>query len=176
MLSGRKLNLGCGSNKIKDCINIDINPDNSPDMVLDFTKQLPFDSDSFDAVYMFHVIEHVAKRFHEGIFYEVFRVLKPDHKFYLSYPEFLRCAESYKDNRQGYRDFWEATIYGRQLYPSDTHIALMDTTRLLPKLASLGFHDIIARPEPVDDWNTIVQAKKGSILTHEQATKSNLGF
>lgn len=176
MLPKLRLNLGCGSNKIKDCLNIDINPDNKPDMVLDFTKVLPFGSESVDAVYMFHTIEHVAKNLHEAIFYEVFRVLKPGCKFYLSYPEFLKCAENYKNNKFGWRKFWEATIYGRQLYAADTHVALMDTEQLMPKLVTMGFYDIIARPEPNEDWNTILQAKKGFLVTHEQAVKANFGF
>lgn len=176
MLPELRLNLGCGSNKIEGCINVDIEPSNNPDVVFDFTQAFPYDSDSVDAIYMFHVIEHVKKQFHETIFCEVGRVLKPNAPFFLSFPEFLRCADSYRTNRYGKRDFWEATIYGRQLYPSDTHIALMDTTRVVPLLKRLGFHSIEVAQEPDEDWNTIIKARKGYILTHEQAARINFNL
>jgi predicted SAM-dependent methyltransferase len=171
-----KLNLGCGSNKIPGCVNIDIEESNNPDLVADFTKALPYDTSSVDAVYMFHVIEHVKKALHEAIFYEVARVLKPDCFFYLSYPEFLTCVKCYQENLYGKRDFWEATIYGRQLYPADTHVALMDTKYVTTKLTRVGFKDLVVASEPDEFWNTTIKAKKGSFLSHEQAAKINFNF
>lgn len=176
MLPKLRLNLGCGSNKIDGCVNVDVNPDLNPDLVADFTKTLPFDSNSVDAVYFFHVIEHIPKTQHQSVLYEISRILKPGCSLYMSYPEFLKCVECYKENRYGKRDFWEATIYGRQLYPSDTHVALMDTPFVIRKLKALGFYDIVSKPEPVEDWNTTISCKKGFVLTHEHATRINLGF
>lgn len=47
---------------------------------------LPFPSESFDAVVSWEVIEHIPKHTEEKMFSEVWRVLKPGGVFYLSTP------------------------------------------------------------------------------------------
>ena len=63
----RTLNLGCGANKIPGSVNMDIEPSLEPDVIADFTEPLPFEAAEFDEVYLFHTIEHVQKKFHQGI-------------------------------------------------------------------------------------------------------------
>ena len=153
----RTLNLGCGSRKIPGAVNVDIEKTLSPDIVADFTEKLPFPDADFDEVYLFHTIEHVQKKFHEGIFREVRRVLQEGGIFYLSYPEFSVIAKNWLENKQGNREFWEHTIYGRQLYPNDYHLCAMDTNEVRLKLEMCGFKDIAYRPEP-HEYNTILKA------------------
>ena len=40
----------------------------------------------------------------------------------------LRLPQFWLDNKYGDRDFWEATIYGRQLFPADFHVCAIDST------------------------------------------------
>lgn len=154
------MNLGCGSEKIANCINIDINPELKPDLVLDFSKAMPFPADFVDEIYLFHVIEHIQEKFHIPMLLEFHRVLKPFGKLYISYPEFTKVAQNYIDNAEGKRDFWKATIYGRQLYPSDFHVSLMDSRTFVECLDFCGFKDITVTPEKREDFNTIIFAKK----------------
>ena len=155
----RCLNLGSGSRKIPNAINVDIEASLSPDVIADFTEPLPFESDEFDEVYLFHTIEHIQKKYHQSIFYEINRVMKDSGTFYLSYPEFKTIAQNWLDNRMGQRDFWEATIYGRQAYPNDYHLCAIDSIEMKLLLEKCGFRDIAIRPEmPSTPYNTVLKA------------------
>lgn len=158
----RKLNLGCGQNKIEGCINIDVEESVKPDLVADFRRNLPYTDNDIDTVYLFHVIEHIEECHHRNILEEIYRVLKPNGLFYISYPEFVKVAQNYIDNKRGLRDFWKKVIYGRQLYKSDYHVALMDTKYFVQLLEEVGFHEIRHKPEHIDDFNTVIRCSKGN--------------
>jgi SAM-dependent methyltransferase len=164
------LNLGCGSNKIEGAVNVDIETSCKPDLIHNFTHvPLPYGEGSVDRVYLFHVIEHIPKKLHRFVLSEISRVLKPGGEFYVSYPEFIECAKRYIENTEAKRDFWEATLYGRQLYESDFHVALMFTPHFLESLREFGFSRVIAHPEP-EEYNTVVFAVRanGKVQTIEE--------
>lgn len=164
-----KLNLGCGSNKIAGCINIDANPDVKPDQVLDFRERLPYDDSSVDEVYLFHTIEHIEKKYHVGLFKEIRRVLKSEGIFTLAYPEFKRILENWLTNKNDNRQFWEATIYGRQLYPADYHVSAMDSLELSEVLKVVGFKGVRTYQEAIEDFNSITTCRKGEpMMNYEQ--------
>jgi SAM-dependent methyltransferase len=150
-----KLNLGSGSNKIDGFVNIDINPANNPDVVCDILKGLPYETSSIDEIVLFHTIEHIEKFKHKGLFIEVRRVLKPDGLFVISYPEFSKCVQFWLDNKYGDRDFWEATVYGRQLFREDYHVCVIDSTDLRVRLKEAGLNMFKFKPEPDQEHNTI---------------------
>ena len=157
-----KLNLGCGTTKLPGFVNVDAEKSCKPDLVCDFTKQrLPYKANSVDEVVLFHTIEHISKKLHQGILASIWNILKPDGTFYLSYPEFTKCVENWKKNWKGQKEFWEATLYGRQLYPTDTHVCIMHTPDFKEVLESCGFKDIISVPEPAEPFNTLVSCRKG---------------
>lgn len=57
----KKLHLGCGHEYLKDYLNVDVNKDVGPDMVVDLNKvPWPFEDDQFDEVLAKHVLEHLA--------------------------------------------------------------------------------------------------------------------
>jgi predicted SAM-dependent methyltransferase len=171
-----KLNLGCGSTKIKGCINIDAEKKCKPDRVHNFLKgPLPFRKNYADEVYLFHTIEHIRKIFHRTILREIHRVLKPDGIFMVSYPEFLRCVENWAINKDEQKPFWEMTIFGRQLYPSDHHVCIMDSRDFVQTLLEIGFKDIKITPEPDQNFNTIISCKKGTpFISYEEALSKDM--
>lgn len=154
------LNLGCGSEKINGCVNVDIEASLNPDVVCDFRKALPYETETVDKVYLFHVIEHIEEKHHVDILSEIWRVLRFGSRVYISYPEFKKVARNYIENHLGMRDFWRATIYGRQLYPSDYHVALMDSDLFKVFLEQIGFDNVIVTSEAKEPWNTVVCATK----------------
>jgi SAM-dependent methyltransferase len=157
------LNLGCGSVKIPNCVNVDVSEECKPDVVADFKKRLPFPDDSVEKVLFFHVIEHIEEKYHDAVFDEIHRVLKPEGTLLISFPEFLKVAENYRTNHLGMRDFWKATIYGRQLYSSDYHVSLMDSSEFKIRLEERGFTNVAVQSEKREPWNTVVSCKKGAI-------------
>lgn len=70
-----KLNLGCGTNKLKDFINVDSRKEVKPDIVADLNKRLPFESNSVDFILTEHVLEHLSNPLY--FIEECWRVLKP---------------------------------------------------------------------------------------------------
>jgi SAM-dependent methyltransferase len=76
----RVLDLGCGVNKCKNAIGIDIDLDSSADILADLTqKHLPIKDNSVDMVIAKSVLEHISDTL--GIFAEVHRILKPGGRF-----------------------------------------------------------------------------------------------
>jgi len=71
-----KLNLGCGSIKLPGYINIDIDPDNSPDKIMDFEKRWTLKDNSADEVHCFFTLEFIRDIDH--FMKELYRVCKPN--------------------------------------------------------------------------------------------------
>jgi predicted SAM-dependent methyltransferase len=156
----KSLNLGCGNAKIAGADNVDINPDCKADLTFDFKQTFPLADQIYDEVYLFHVIEHIEKKFHHTLFGEIRRVLKDDGTLYVSYPEFSRIVQNWLINRNTDRQYWEATIYGRQSWPSDYHVCAMDTLDFKQFLYERGLNVISFLPEPIDQFNTICKIVK----------------
>jgi len=157
----KALNLGCGRRKIPstdtfECVNLDAEKSLEPDIVADFTERLPFEDEEFDEVYLFHTIEHVQKQFHHPVLLEVRRVLKQGGVFYCSYPEFSIICKNWLDNAKGQREFWEKTIFGRQLYPNDYHLCAVDSMEMQILLEGCGFRDVAFKKEP-NEYNTVIK-------------------
>lgn len=158
------LNLGCGSNKIPGAINIDVEKSCNPDLVVDFlTEKLPYSNESIHEVYLFHTIEHIQKFRHRPLLREIHRVLSPTGRFLCSFPEFKKCYKNWEMNKNGNKDFWEATMFGRQLYPSDYHVCTMDTIDFTSVLLEIGFEGIKSSPESEpNEFNTVISALRGT--------------
>ena len=158
-----KLNLGCGANKIPGYINIDMEKSLKPDLHLNFVYQrLPFKDGTVDEVILFHTIEHIQKRFHQKVLSEVRRVLKLGARVIITYPQFDKCYERWKSNFKGERQYWEATMFGRQAFPSDFHVCIMMPRELEQSMVAVGYDKIIHRPEPhlYGAFNTITVGHK----------------
>ena len=156
-----RVNLGCGENKLEGWQNIDINSDFKPEHVLNIATQLlPFKDNSVDELWCCHTIEHIEKKHHEHLILEIQRVLKIGCLVYFSYPEFWKCVKNWKDNYQGRRDLWEATIFGRQTTKWDRHVCIMDTAMFTVFLEYLGFICIASTSERLQSYNSLVGFEK----------------
>ncbi len=74
-----KLNLGCGSKKIKGWINCDFDPLMKPDCIVDLNKRWPFKDSSIGEIRSDYLFEHVLDINH--FISEAKRVLKRNGKF-----------------------------------------------------------------------------------------------
>jgi len=167
-----KLNIGAGSAKLEGYINMDISEECKPDIVHDFRKGIPYPPDHFDKIVCFHMLEHVEKKYHQGLFLEIKRTLKEDGEFIVTFPDFAKCAQNWLENEKGQREFWEATIYGRQLYPSDYHVCACTVDNIARQLARLGldpyYQGYEGNSQFMQDCNGVIKARKAKVLTYEE--------
>lgn len=73
---GQRLDLGCGIRKKDDCIAVDKLSTRATDVVTDVERGLPFKSDSFEYIWINHVLEHVSDLVQ--VMEEVWRVSVPE--------------------------------------------------------------------------------------------------
>lgn len=158
-----KLNLGAGRTKYPGYISVDKEAACKPDVVADLKELLPFPDNYADEILLWHVIEHIEEAYQPRLLGEIRRVLKEDGIFYAAYPEFERVAKNYLENKRGLRGYWKMALFGRQAYPGDYHVSLMDTNVFKLVLETVGFTGIEAKPDPMQDFCTIVQARKGPL-------------
>lgn len=167
------LNIGCGENRLEGFINIDCVENNvvKPDLVLDIlTQNLPYDAGTVDEIWMIHALEHIEMRHWAYLLQGFKNVLKDNGALVLSYPEFGECSKRFLNDTNKQRNFWRATLYGRQLYDSDYHVVPMHSDEIKEILEVAGFYRINYRPESTNEpYNTIMCGYKNPApITREQ--------
>ncbi len=70
-----KIDIGCGGNKRKGFIGVDLDEKTNPDIVAS-ALNLPFDNNSVDEVFSAHLVEHFDPQEAQQFFDEIYRVLK----------------------------------------------------------------------------------------------------
>jgi SAM-dependent methyltransferase len=83
----RKLQLGCGFNKLPGWLNSDLFPPAADVWHLDVTSVFPLPSDTFDFIYSEHMIEHIPYTAGQVMLEECYRVLKPGGTIRVSTPD-----------------------------------------------------------------------------------------
>jgi len=158
------LNIGCGESNLEGFVNIDCIEGGQvkPDLLVDIsTQKLPYQDNEVDDIWMIHSLEHIEMRKWDFILGEFVRVLKPNGILCLSYPEFRECSQRFLADTNKQRNFWRATLYGRQLYKSDYHVCPMDSNEIKEILESSGFYRVNFKPESNNEpYNTIMVAFK----------------
>ena len=160
-----KLDLCTGGNCREGFISIDKNPIVRPDVLLDIAKEkLPYEDASIDEVWFMHGPEHIERHFWDFIFMEVKRVLIPNGKLCLGYPEFKVCAQNYirsfEANETSQRDYWLQTLYGRRHWIGDEHVTAVNSQELQYILESCGYYRIRFQAEPGEEYNSLIVAVK----------------
>jgi len=95
-----KLHLGCGTNIVKDWVNVDNNFDNNIDLKKldlnwDLAEPLPYKKNSVDMVFHEHFIEHLPKQEGYEFLTECYRVLKPGGAIRIGWPDLTKMLRAY---------------------------------------------------------------------------------
>jgi SAM-dependent methyltransferase len=73
-----RLDIGCGANKRKGFVGLDLRPLPGVDIVCDIEEEpIPLEDSSVSKVYMAHVIEHVSPKRFLWVMSEIHRVCRP---------------------------------------------------------------------------------------------------
>ncbi len=90
-----KIDLGCGNRKVKGALGVDTVPVPGVDVVADINRGLPFRDSSVDAVYSYHILEHVDD-FLETM-NEIWRICRPGALVFIKVPHAASSFVTWKD-------------------------------------------------------------------------------
>jgi len=140
----RRINLGCGTRPLPDCLNVDLRLSAAPDLVIDFDhRPYPLPRDHFEHAYAFDVVEHLANI--QGFLEEVHAILTPGGILEITTPHFS-SPNSWSDptHRQhlGYFSFDDFTGTSPRSFYSRVRFEI--TSRLLVFHGTL-FDQLLAR-------------------------------
>jgi SAM-dependent methyltransferase len=168
----RYLNLGCGTNIIKEkgWLNVDNFVEYSEKK--DFSKskyflradilKLPFDSDTFDYIIVDNVLEHIRTADVPVALFEIRRVLKVGGRAVIISPDFKSVIQQWLDadidfgfNPLKYH-FFSEVVYGSQVHKGEHHSTAVTPGYLHYVLNMVGLpkHEIIFYPAfgPLPDY------------------------
>lgn len=95
MTSPVLVNIGCGKRFHSAWKNLDVRPADASVERWNVLNGLPFASDSVDAVYHSHVLEHLGRDDAKALLHECFRVLKPGGILRVVVPDLEGIARAY---------------------------------------------------------------------------------
>lgn len=145
-----KINLGCGSNRLDGWKNYDSE--------LDFTKPLPFESDSADFILIEHALEHCDMRQAFLFMEEAHRVLKPGGVLRICVPHLDRISD---------------IAHCRDLIVGHGHQAIWSLSTMVTALQIAGFDTVTEtlRKECDGHWRVIGEIKDEIETLRVEATK-----
>jgi len=159
----KKLNLGCGKDKRKGYINIDIRKKHNPDILCN-AKKLPFQDNEIDEILASDILEHFGRHKTLSVLKEWNRVLKPGGKLIIKCPDLKKIASAYS---QEAIDGIECArlLYGNQEDndPVNFHKNGFDyfTIQFFLKESGFKIEKITGFPITSGDWkNMLVEAVK----------------
>lgn len=108
MAKAVKLNLGCGLDKRRGFINVDVDERLKPDLVHDLAKKLPFKDATASEILLQDVLEHFTKEMGLELLRECSRVLQDGGKLLIRVPNVSAIVSKY----QRYPDLLMHFLYG----------------------------------------------------------------
>jgi predicted SAM-dependent methyltransferase len=125
------------------------------DLYWDLREGIPFDTDTVDAIYSSHMLEHLTYRDGQELLAECWRVMRPGGLISIAVPN----ARLYIEGYMGYREIpvdyfgWEPALnrttaidaVNYVAYMGGEHKYLFDEENLVHRLARAGFENVRAR-------------------------------
>lgn len=164
------LNVGCGTHYAPGWVNVDamIAPNTHPDVQA--KVPYPFPDETFERVYLGHVLEHVDWSAIPAFMAEVRRLLAPGGKVLATGPDAYRTIREWRDGAQS----WELVVSvlehqekGSVHWPEAVHKWNCHADRMVQILAAAGFSGVAETADfagwPVVNWSGWQCAVRGSV-------------
>jgi len=157
------LNAGCGTHYAEGWVNTDVWSDSIsivPDVIVEQGKPYPFEDNTFDAVFLGHVIEHIDWRKVPSFLYDMMRVAKPKARFLITGPDVFKAIERYKNNLEPIHIVQSVLEHGREnaLWEGSAHYWNCHHQRVMQVLENCGFSsltdiaDVIPKDTACKSW------------------------
>ena len=113
------LDLGCGDNKVEGAVGLDNIALSEVDIVHDLLHfPYPIKANSFDTIYLRHVIEHFNIDRINKIMNECYRILKKDGQLYINVPHVFSIAAFTDPTHKQYFTFGSGYFWGKKYQKS----------------------------------------------------------
>ena len=90
------LNFGSGATRYEDYINLDVSPDNNPEILCNILSGVPLENNSVDKVKAMAVLEHFGiNQLRDTVLPELWRIMKVDGELEVLVPDLETLAERY---------------------------------------------------------------------------------
>lgn len=160
------LNAGCGTHYASGWVNTDVweNDDTRPDVRVQPGQLYPFDDNTFDAVFLGHVIEHIDWSLLPAFLSDMARIAKPEAPILIVGPDVYRTIDRWRD---GLEPWWmvqsvlehqDVKVEDRpadEVWDGATHHWNCHEERVLTLVTSLGFPDVQVVSDTIptgNDW------------------------
>jgi len=128
-----KLNLGCGTYKLDDYINIDIDKSVNPNIICNLGGDiLPFKDNSVDYVYSKHFLEHLVQEETKHLLMELYRICKNKSLIDFIVPHYMNPVAYQLGHRQRISENYFDVF--KKFFDVDYHVSLQ---RYRPKYKRL---------------------------------------
>ena len=133
-----RLHLGCGPNPLSGWMNVDMYEFPGVDLVHDLRRPLGFSSESVDAIYTAHVLEHISYRLASYVLSQWLRVLKVGKYIQIAVPNLRVLVEDYIRDGAYYLPLIQQLYGGLTDSCYDTHKNAIDFAWLSGQLNWFG--------------------------------------
>ncbi len=140
-----KLNLGGGGTRIEGYISVDIDINTKPDLVADITE-LALQSNSIEAIYISHTLEHFEYHIAESLLHKFYDWLDWGGTLFVAVPSFDKLCEIITKG-EGDTDYIRGLFYGNHAYPTDMHKSNWTRQHLTRVVEDIGF-SVVGTFEP----------------------------
>lgn len=116
------LNAGCGTHYAKGWVNVDVweNEDTRPDVKVKPGQPYPFNDDTFDAIFLGHVLEHIPWKEVSSFIYDMKRIAKNGAPFLICGPDVFRTIDRYAAGQEP-RNILLAVLEHQDMNPQSDH-------------------------------------------------------
>lgn len=154
-----KLNLGCGKGKLDGFINVDIQADLAPDLILDIRYLDGIQDNSIEEINADHVIEHFQHWLTYSILMLWFQKLQLGGTLKMTCPDLQTICRDIADGKHVNERILD--IYGAENHPWNYHCNGFTPETMNVILTSIGFKNIEVSQVMVNQYpNLFVKAIK----------------
>lgn len=136
----RKLNYGCGQDKRAGYLNVDMNPDCEPDVLVVDNDMSALGRESFDEIVANDVLEHIPRTLTSQVLLDFADLLSDGGTMRLQTSSILAVADQIaKDDSFRGHYLWTHCLFGTQAHVGDYHLTGFTDTTLTVHLLAAGF-------------------------------------
>jgi len=163
------LNAGCGTHYAKGWVNTDVwaNETTRPDVKVEPGQPYPFEDDTFDAVFLGHVLEHIPWKEVPAFLKDMMRVAKPKAPFLICGPDVHKTIKRWAQNQEPWEmvlavmehlDIQDANVSDLEWWDGAHHHWNCHHERVWKLLSQIGFvemqdvFDVIPKNPSGKEW------------------------